>query len=210
VWPPYTTLGHLTELIGSAKRLAPERQVILAAYMSCAAEDPDVAEEATLLASSVIHAGGGFHLLLGEGTGILVHAYYPKFVRPGPHFQERLTQHWDFTVRYGRYLWDRSLACSDATRTEADGLWTIHRTGCDIETVSILNVDPDSPWDKLKTVSPRRDVAVSMLLPHSVEAVYVSDPEHPDPVVLSHTEVDGKLEFTVPAVDLWSLAIIRK
>ncbi len=86
VWPPYTTMGHLAGLISSARCLAPERQVILAAYMSCATEDPDAAEAATLLTSATIHAAGGFHLLLGEGTGILVHAYYPKFVRPGRRF----------------------------------------------------------------------------------------------------------------------------
>jgi dextranase len=210
VWPPYTTLGHLAELIRGAKCLAPERQVILAAYMSCATEDPDAAESATLLTSAAIHAAGGFHLLLGEGTGILVHAYYPKFVRPGPYFQERLREHWDFVVRYGRYLWDRSLAYSRVGGSEASGVWSIHRIGSELETLSLLNVDPISPWDKLKTVSPKRDVPVSMPLPDSVEAVYVADPEHPDPVALPYTEVDGLLQFTVPSVNLWSLVIVRK
>jgi dextranase len=208
VWPPYTTMGHLAGLISSAKCLAPERQVILAAYMSCATEDPDAAEAATLLTSATIHAAGGFHLLLGEGTGILVHAYYPKFVRPGPYFQERLREHWDFVVRYGRYLWDRSLTYSSGT--EADGVWTIHRTGSEFETLSLLNVDPMLPWDKLKAVSPKRDVPVSMPWPDSVEAVYIADSEHPDPQELPYTKVDGLLQFTVPLVDLWSLVIVRK
>jgi hypothetical protein len=53
-------------------------------------------------------------------------------------------------------------------------------------------------------------VRVSMPWPDSVRAVHIADSEHPDPQELPYTEVDGRLQFTVPLVDLWSLVIVRK
>lgn len=210
VWPPYTTLAHLLDLIVGAKALAPQRQVILAAYMSCATANPDAAETATLLTSSTIHAAGGFHLLLGEGTGILVHAYYPNYVRPGQRFQERLLAHWNFLVRYGRYLSDRSLRYSSAD-VGAGNLWAIHRSGREFETVSLINADQGLPWDQLKSEpTAATDVSVSLPAPDSVKAIYAADPEHPEALTLPHRVADGILRFSVPKVDLWTLVIILK
>jgi dextranase len=209
VWPPYTTLGDLASLVNQAKVLAPQGQVILAAYMSCATDDPDAAEVATLLTSSTIQAAGGFHLLLGEGTGILVHAYYPNFVRPGLAFQERLIEHADFAVRYGRYLWDRSLVFDPAPSVQAGDLWCLRRTGTEFETLSLINADPGRAWDQVKSASPKRDVLVRLSPSGPVAAVYVASPGQPDAVRLPFQQQDGDLFFHVPELDLWSLVVMQ-
>ena len=209
VWPPYTSLASLVDLVREAKSLAPERQIILAAYMGCAADNPDAAEVATLLTSSSIHAAGGFHLLLGEGTGILVHAYYPNFVCPGPRFQERLIEHQDFVVRYGRYLWERSLAYTSTSAVRADELWTIRRAGAEFETLSLINVDPQKAWDEIKTSVPRHDVNVKVSPSWPVSKVYAASPENPDAVVLPYEQRGNDIVFSVPEIDLWSLVVMR-
>ncbi|HEY3991708.1 MAG TPA: glycoside hydrolase family 66 protein, partial [Ktedonobacteraceae bacterium] len=82
VWPPYTSYYDLQQLILGARRLAPEKQVILAAYLAplqnAQGDNLQMAEAATRLASAAIWANGGFHLLMGERDGALCHAYYPS------------------------------------------------------------------------------------------------------------------------------------
>lgn len=212
VWPPYTCLRDLHDLVTGAKALAPQRQVILAAYMSCAAVAPDAAETATLLASAAIHASGGFHLLLGEGTGMLVDPYYPKFVRPGRHFQQRIMSHWDFIVRYGAYLFDRSLTFSPEVSTRSRGLWLIRRVAPTFDTVSVINADPGDPWDVAK-VAPRTrsNVTIEMSAGDPVKAVFVASPDGtPDAVPIDFEQSGMKLRFTIPRVRTWSLAIVTR
>jgi dextranase len=67
VWPPYDTYQDLRELIRNGKRLGGDKQVILAAYLTPFLDAPHApeSEAASLLATAVIAASGGFHLLLG-------------------------------------------------------------------------------------------------------------------------------------------------
>lgn len=210
VWPPYTGLHDLFSLVRGARDLAPTRQVILAAYMSCAAGHPDAAEAATLLTSAAIHASGGFHLLLGEGTGMLADPYYPNFVRPGASFQKRLVAHWDFIVRYTAYLFDRSLEYRPTGNIHGGGLWAVHRSGPAFDTLSLINASPTDEWNVVKSwPNPRRGVKVEMPSPAQVGAVFAADPDGGATAVrLGFTRSSGKLSFTVPSVRIWTLIII--
>jgi dextranase len=207
LWPPHVRLQDLADLVNGAHELAPSRQVILAAYMSCAASAPD-AEEVTLLTSAAIHASGGFHLLLGEGDGILTHPYFPNFVRPGPHFQRRLVDHWSFIVRYGAYLFDRSLRLT-ATTADKDS-WRIHRAAPRFSTVSVLNAHPDDLWDSVKPAHPpRHNVAIDVQHDGRVGAVLLASPDEPGPPQRADfVQANGGLRFAIPRVRTWTLAII--
>ena len=230
VWPPYILLQDLQSLIKGSRELAPKRQVILAAYMSCAAGSQaqesyahwpndwgisnavgsDAAETATLLTSSTIHASGGFHLLLGEGNGMLADPYYPKFVRPGAAFQKRLSAHWDFIVRYTEFLFDRALEYASSNNMDAGGLWAIHRTGPTFDTLSLINARPTDEWNVIKPQpTERRSVAVEMASPKNVAAVYAANPDDgPDAIRLDFEKSGGKLRFSVPSVHIWTLIVI--
>ena len=211
VWPPYIQLDDLGWLVAEARRLTPDRQVILAAYMQSVAKDPARALAATLLTSAAIHAHGGFHLLLGEGTGILVDAYYPKFVRPGARFQKRLVEQWDFIVRYTAYLFDRSLVSATAHGIKAGRLWPIRRSAPEIETLSLINGRPEDPWDAAREAPPiRRGTSVEMPWTGHVSRVLAARPEAPDAQSLPFERVGGKLRFTVPAVQEWALVIVER
>jgi dextranase len=230
VWPPFTQLLDLYALIKNARKLAPKRQVILAAYMSCAAgstaaesyahwengwgisdaSGPDAAETATLLTAASIHASGGFHLLLGEGTGMLADPYYPKFVRPSSKFQQRLVQHWDFIVRYTAYLFDRSLEYRSEDIIDSGGLWAIHRSGPEFDTLSLINAAPTDEWNIVKRQpATRRNVRVEMPGTSRVSAVYAANPDGgADAVRLDFTTSAGNLQFTVPSVRIWTLIVV--
>ncbi|HEX6509627.1 MAG TPA: glycoside hydrolase family 66 protein [Chloroflexota bacterium] len=211
VWPPYIQLDDLGKLVTEARRLAPERQVILAAYMQSAAKDPARASAATLLTAATIHAHGGFHLLLGEGTGILVDAYYPKFVRPDARFQNRLMEQWDFIVRYTAYLFDQSLAPLSAQGIKAGRLWPIRRSGPGVETLSLINARSGDLWDVLKEEPPiRRQTRVEMPWAGPISRVLVARPEAPQAQSLPFEHTGGVLRFTVPAVREWTLVIMEK
>jgi dextranase len=230
VWPPFTQLLDLHALVKNARKLAPQRQVILAAYMSCAAgskavesyahwehgwgvsdaKTPDAAEAAALLTSATIHASGGFHLLLGEGTGMLADPYYPKFVRPGSTFQRRVIQQWDFIVRYTSYLFDRQLEYLEGDSVECGELWTMHRSGPQFDTLSLINAAPTDEWNVLKKQPGTcRNVAVDMANPTRVREVYAANPDGaPGAVRLEFREKQGRLRFRVPSVRIWTLIVV--
>lgn len=231
VWPPYTRLQDLHGLVKNARELAPTRQVILAAYMSCAAgqaardnyshwangwgvsdaTSPDAGQTATLLTSAAIHASGGFHLLLGEGNAILADPYYPNFVVPGTAFQQRIIDHWDFIVRYTHYLFDRSLEYRSGEAVRAGGFWAIHRSGPAFDTLSLINAAPNDEWNALKPAPPtRHDVLVEMPSPATVAAVFAANPDGgADARRLDFTQSGGVLRFRVPGVTIWTLIVIQ-
>lgn len=209
VWPPHTTLRDLYDLVKGAKKITRSRQVILAAYMSCATGNPNAAQAATLLASSVIHASGGFHELLTEGDGILADPYYPNFVRPTGVFQTRLARHWDFIVEYCRYLSDPSVAHAAAGRLRG-GIWTIHRSSPAFDTVSVINASPNDQWNEVRPMPPvRREVRIETRATGAVERVLLASPDSGTRAQRVPFERQGeRVSFTIPRLDLWTLAIL--
>lgn len=102
VWDPHSTYRELYELVRRAREIRPSKQVILAAYLlpfSPAKERTPGALTAFCLASAAIHAGGGFHLLAGEGASLLTEAYYPRYGLLDDHEYAVVRRYYDFIVR---------------------------------------------------------------------------------------------------------------
>lgn len=77
VWPPHDQLGHLAQLLVEARRLAPRKPVILAAYLSVFARASEPAAlRAARLTMATIFSHGGSHLLCGEDGAVLTDPYY--------------------------------------------------------------------------------------------------------------------------------------
>lgn len=121
VWSPHDGYGHLARLVDSARGYAPGRPVILAAYLEPFARDrAESAQWAARLALATIFAHGGHALLLGEGDGVLVDPYYPKFARLGAAGAEVLRAYQDFAVANGDLLYDPDAV--DVTTSIAGGI----------------------------------------------------------------------------------------
>lgn len=165
VWPPYVNYQDLRALIVNARRLAPAKQVILAAYMKPLGEAQDtaalaLAEAATRFTSATIWASGGSHLLLGEVDAALHEAYYVNHTRLRGAFAAVMRAYYDFVTRYLNVLCDLRLtaaappvakaigpvaqvAVAGQTVTEeatAGAVWAIARTMPGYLTVSLINL----------------------------------------------------------------------
>ncbi|MFZ5817393.1 MAG: glycoside hydrolase family 66 protein [Bacillota bacterium] len=180
VWDPDETYRDLWELILRVRRLDRRRQPILAAYLS-----PFFPKQERLagamaglrLASATIFASGGFHLLPGEGNGILAHAYYPDHGRLSQEDWEVVRAYWDFQTRYGPLLADPEamdlttantgheaqearFSGPDGTAFSAKGLpgtvWTILKEGDDYRTVHLINLTgvTDPRWNSAQPEPP--------------------------------------------------------
>lgn len=123
VWPPNDTFCDLNRLISDAKKYAPTKQVILAAYLNPFAKcaDPQKIMCTALLTMATIFSSGGFHLLLGENNGLLTQAYYSDYCRlQSRDFISRMKSYYDFITAYEELLFDCSLI--DDTRTYTGGI----------------------------------------------------------------------------------------
>ncbi|OFW53759.1 MAG: hypothetical protein A2V75_01505 [Actinobacteria bacterium RBG_16_70_17] len=102
VWDPHSTYRDLYELVRRARTLRPDRQVILAAYLR-PFHPTDGRGRGALntfrLASATINASGGFHLIAGEGRGVLSEAYYPNYGHLEEGDYREVRRHFDFIVR---------------------------------------------------------------------------------------------------------------
>lgn len=180
VWPPYVQYRDLQQLIVAAQRLAPTKQIILAAYMKPLGDAAALseAEAATRLTSAAIWANGGFHLLLGEQDAALYDPYYVKHALLRPEFARVMRSYYDFVVRYMNILSDRRLTPCDvealpapsvtidgyqtSTNGEAGTIWTVERTMPGYRTISFINLtaSTDANWN-----APTSPAAVLEALP---------------------------------------------
>ncbi len=122
VWPPHVRLGDLARLIEKARSYAPEKSVILAAYLSVYANAPD--ERTACAAQNLLHATafshGGSVLLHGESRAALTEAYYVSHKQLADASQEAARRYFDFAVRYGDLLFARDAV--DVTMTHFGGV----------------------------------------------------------------------------------------
>ena len=110
VWSPHDDHADLMDLVRSARSLAPERPVILAAYLEPFAQACGPAEvTAAKLALATTWAEGGQYLLFGEQAGVLVHPYYPNFATLDEPAARELRRFADFSVANGDVLFDPDL-----------------------------------------------------------------------------------------------------
>lgn len=110
VWSPHDDHADLVELVRGARSLAPNRPVILAAYLEPFAEACGPAEVAAAkLALATTWAEGGQYLLFGEQSGVLVHPYYPNYGTLDESAARQLRTFADFAVANGDLLFDPDL-----------------------------------------------------------------------------------------------------
>ncbi len=235
VWPPYTGYGDLQALIGQARRLAPTKQVILAAYITplhdATEEMLPRAEAAAQLASAAIWANGGFHLLLGEANGALCDPYYPKYATLRPSFARVMRAYYDFVVRYENMLSDpravdgepasdavRSSAVPVSTQAVAGAVWAIERTLPGFQTISLINLTAamDDAWNAPKLPPPvLGDLALDFPVMGAVRGVFAASPDraHGQPESLPFLQYgsDGarRLAVRLPSLRCWSLLVVK-
>lgn len=109
VWEPNSTYRDLYDLVRRARRLRPDKQVILAAYLRPFHPGDGRTSGAMntfRLASAAVTASGGFHLVSGEGDGLLTEAYYPNYGRLAGDEWEVVRRYSDFAVRNMALLHD--------------------------------------------------------------------------------------------------------
>lgn len=237
VWPPYTSYYDLQQLILGARSLAPEKQVILAAYLSplqnAQGDDLLLAETATRLASAAIWASGGFHLLLGEQDGALCHAYYPSYAPLRPEFAHVMRGLYDFVVRYENVLSDLRLLTIPAAEAqgqiqiqgvalsatgEAGKVWAILRQMPQFLTVSLINLctAPDAAWNAPKPpAATLLDLHIEVQVHGEITGVFAASPERdegrPDSLDYSLVQRDGAtwLQTTLPSLEYWSMITLK-
>ncbi|HXR66705.1 MAG TPA: glycoside hydrolase family 66 protein [Ktedonobacteraceae bacterium] len=237
VWPPYTSYYDLQQLILGARHLAPQKQVILAAYLAplqhAQGDALPLAEAATRLASAAIWASGGFHLLMGEQDGALCHAYYPSYASLRPEFASIMRGLYDFVVRYENTLSDLRLVTIPASQAqeqiqiqgiavsatgEAGKIWAILRQMPQYLTISLINLcsASDATWNAPKPAAATlRDLRVELQVNEEITGVYAASPERDEgrPCLLDYRlcqrEGTTWLQTTLPALEYWSMITLK-
>jgi dextranase len=204
IWDPASHLRDLKAIIDHGRQRS-GKQMVLAAYLPWfhpeEGRDPLQAEYGATLAMAAIFASGGYHLLLGEGGGVLADPYFPKYGTASERFKETLTRYYDFIVMYRELLFDPALddvsmaftggintevvfAAGDALFTpneRPDAVWTIvkEKPGFFVlHLINLLGVDNDL-WKEGKEKAPDAlvDIEVKVELWEDIEGVYWASPD---------------------------------
>jgi dextranase len=204
VWPPNETYQDLYNLIANAKKLAPEKQVILAAYMKPFLQELNIpvnqAENAALLTMATIFASGGFHLLLGENNGVLNDPYYPKYrTIESENFKKKLRSYYDFIVMFEELLYGFDVIDTTMVNTggingeyvisgvkaspkpEPNCVWSLVKERPGYKIVSLVNFSgiKDMNWNEAKEEAPIeiKNIELTVLTCHEVKGVYAASPD---------------------------------
>lgn len=238
VWEPHTTYRDLYELVRHARTLRPDKAVILAAYLPpFGGSDhprPAGALHAFRLATAAIHASGGFHLIAGEGGGLLADPYYPRYGRLDRHEFDRVRAYFDFVVRNTELLhasgpdiaWTHvgptneviTLDHPDLTGYGAgahpDTLWVLGRADHELTSLQLVNLRglDSGRWDASQPAPPRTlsDLAVHVRVTGEIAGVWWDTPDddvgYPRPLPFEVVSGRGgrSLVFRVPRVAFWS------
>ena len=241
VWPPYERYTHLLALIRGALTYGGKKPVILAAYMSpfkTAESDADVAmaENALLLAYSVIHASGGTQLVFGENACVLCDPYYVEHKALRPDFLPVLQAYLDHTVRMAELLDARAVEYITGEFTgginteiifsganchpfpEAGTVWTaVGRSDGRyiLQLVNLTGLEHDF-WNRPQGRPDVTDeIGVEALVDHQIKGVYMASPDAYGgrPQSLSYAVKDSErgqvLCFSIASVALWSTVWIE-
>jgi dextranase len=119
VWAPSVRLGQLAGIVAKARSLAPDKAVILAAYLSSYRGDEAAASAVERLQHAVVFSHGGTVLLHGEERNVLTEAYYVSNKEISAESSDAARRCYDFAVRYGDLLFDRESV--DVTHTNLAG-----------------------------------------------------------------------------------------
>jgi dextranase len=108
VWPPHDRLGQLGTLVTKARALAPDKPAILAAYLAPYAQSDEAGRAAERLQLATVFSHGATALVHGEEQAVLTEAYYVSHAQQSPESNDATRRYYDFAVRYGDLLFDRS------------------------------------------------------------------------------------------------------
>jgi dextranase len=232
VWAPHTKLRHLAELVTKARLIAPEKPVILAAYLSAYQGAEAGALQAEKLQLATVFSHGGTVLLHGEEAAVLTEAYYVSHRTISPEAQDAARLYFDFAVRYGDLLFADEMV--DLTRTHLGGeneevrleapvpvstdaepgvLWgRVMRVpqGLLVSLIDLSGQDDDS-WDAPKTPGGTLErVRVSILRRgEALPTVAVAAPDSPQLTPLPIDRSERYDTVTLPAFDTWALVLVR-
>jgi dextranase len=237
VWPPYESYHDLQSLILAARRLAPQKQVILAAYLEplkdAKGDDLLQAEVATRLTSAAIWANGGFHLLIGESDGALCDPYYPAYATMRPEFASVMRHYADFVVRYENLLADLRLVTMPGQEAmnilqlhgvllsfegEAGKVWGIVRDMPSYRIVGLINLQSalDTRWNSPKSPPvPLYNLEVAIQVEHEIQGILVASPESDEgrPRAISYQLINRDdrswIVATLPQLEYWSMIVIK-
>lgn len=232
VWPPHTRIDHLARLITQARAAAPDKPVIIAAYLSVfATAGEQEAMNAARLTMATIFSHGASHLLVGEEGAVLIDPYYVRHHVAAPATVAMLAQWYDFAVRYGDLLHEgvdvtTSIAggINEDVTVEADvsvsvdpkpgAIWmraVQTRHGLIVHLID-LSAEGDLDWD-----SPKRGGAVRAGVRLRVRrtraegvTAMLASPESTPALVRAVANVDGDYEvFELPPWQTWCVIWIR-
>lgn len=226
VWPPDEHYDDLRQLIHDAKRLGDGKPVILAAYLSPFATADETtlpqAETAALLATAVIAASGGSHLLLGERDGILCDPYYPKYATLRPAFVPQMHAYYDFLVRYEEWLiapdvsdWEAECGITGtrvSTQPEAGVIWAITRQKPGYRIIHLINlIDQDSTdWNALRTPPtplPALELTLADIPPTQHALLLTPDTALGRPTPLTINGEGRSIRLQVPGLYVWGMVV---
>jgi len=233
VWSPNDTYRDLHELVKNARTLGPHKQVILSAYLlpfNATHGSPTGRLEALRLATAAIYGSGGFHLLLGEGDGVLTEAYYPTYGRQTAEEAAVVQHYYDFITAYGELLHDRQMhdvsfvwdGGSDETQYEspvpcspagqAGTVWTIQHEKAGRRVLSLINLMglEHARWNASQQVpTPVDGIQIRLRVHTPVRAVWCASPDDGGAPIRLEVEPtpDGRpyVQFRVPRLAYWNL-----
>ena len=191
VWDPNSSYNDLTRLVDRSRLLAPEKPVILSAYLKPFANISNEAEKTSAeasfqLAFAAISSSGASHLITGGNAQILHDPYYVRNHKAAESTSVILEQMHNFLVASGDILYDKSRV--DITLTSAFGinnevqffspdtlsesatagtLWIrVYRgdSGLSIHIINLLD-QRDVIWD-----TPKREIVRESTLKFSIDA----------------------------------------
>lgn len=222
VWPPDTSYADLWRLIADAQVLSGGKPVVLAAYI-----DPGRPRNVRL-ADAVIFASGGYHIELGEGTGMLADPYFPKYRPVAAELASVLRRYYDFAVRYEDVLAARttditpevaarlSIAGIETSHERlADSVWPIARRGHGFEAISLVNLTgvENPQWTEALPTDPvpLAELRVHYQTVRSVHCVWWASPDYASPRLapLKFEPTPRGIAFAVPHLAYWDLVVIE-
>jgi dextranase len=234
VWAPSVRLGQLADIVTKARSYAPDKAVILAAYLSSYRGDEAAASAAERLQHAVVFSHGGTVLLHGEERNVLTEAYYVSNQEISAESSDAARRCYDFAVRYGDLLFDRESV--DVTHTHLAGenlevkvdapvrvsidcepgaLWVrVIRTKLGLLVSLIdLSAQEDDLWDGPKRLSAPLSgvrVAVERVRPDAPRFDF-AEPDDAPGLARLDASFDGRYDVVeLPRFGPWGLVLIRE
>ena len=227
IWPPHDELGHLAGLVSKARLLAPDKPVILAAYLSQFGSDEATASAAERLLLATVFSHGATVLLHGEERAVLTDPYYVRHIEVEDATRETSRRYYDFAVRYGDILFDPTAV--DVTRTHiapetrevtvdarvpvatdcvAGALWVRVIRGARGLLVSLVDLSSQSDvlWGAPKR-PPRPLADVRLRIERTAPtSIHFASPESSPSLRLLEAEREGRHDVvTLPPFSTWGL-----